>query len=257
MPLTDFAVARTAPPSRWAILVNPTRFLAFSGRIQPWLYALALVTLIFGFYRGFAAPPDYQQGTTIRIMFLHVPFSWLSMMVWSMISLSALGTLVWRHPLADVAIKAAAPMGAVFTFLSLVTGSIWGRPMWGTWWVWDARLTSMFILFLMYLGLVALSHAFDESRRAAKASAILVLVGFVNIPIIKFSVDWWNTLHQASSVIRADGPAMPPVFLIPLLLCAIGFTILFFALHLTAMRTEILRRRVAALSRLSARSSDS
>ena len=242
-----------AKPSRFTILANPTRFLELSGRLQPWLYALALIALAVGLTLGFRAPPDYQQGATVQIMFIHVPFAWLSMMIWTVMSVSALGTLVWRHPLADVAVKAAAPIGAVFTALALITGSIWGRPMWGTWWVWDARLTSVFILFLMYLGLIALTRALDEPGRSAKAAAIVVLVGFVNIPIIKFSVDWWNTLHQSASVIRVDGPAMPPVFLIPLLVSAAGFTLLFFALHLTAMRTEVLRRRVAALSRLAAR----
>ena len=242
-----------AKPSRFTILANPTRFLELSGRLQPWLYALALIALAVGLTLGVRAPPDYQQGATGQIMFIHVPFAWLSMMIWTVMSVSALGTLVWRHPLADVAVKAAAPIGAVFTALALITGSIWGRPMWGTWWVWDARLTSVFILFLMYLGLIALTRALDEPGRSAKAAAILVLVGFVNIPIIKFSVDWWNTLHQSASVIRVDGPAMPPVFLIPLLVSAAGFTLLFFALHLTAMRTEVLRRRVAALSRLAAR----
>ncbi len=242
-----------AKPSRFTILANPTRFLELSGRLQPWLYALALIALAIGLTLGFRAPPDYQQGATVQIMFIHVPFAWLSMMIWTVMSVSALGTLVWRHPLADVAVKAAAPIGAVFTALALITGSIWGRPMWGTWWVWDARLTSVFILFLMYLGLIVLTRALDEPGRSAKAAAILVLVGFVNIPIIKFSVDWWNTLHQSASVIRVDGPAMPPVFLIPLLVSAAGFTLLFFALHLTAMRTEVLRRRVAALSRLAAR----
>ncbi|MBC6717428.1 heme ABC transporter permease [Aurantimonas sp. DM33-3] len=248
--MTDMSAAK---PSRFTILANPTRFLELSGRLQPWLYALALIALAIGLTLGFRAPPDYQQGATVQIMFIHVPFAWLSMMIWTVMSVSALGTLVWRHPLADVAVKAAAPIGAVFTALALITGSIWGRPMWGTWWVWDARLTSVFILFLMYLGLIALTRALDEPGRSAKAAAILVLVGFVNIPIIKFSVDWWNTLHQSASVIRVDGPAMPPVFLIPLVVSAAGFTLLFFALHLTAMRTEVLRRRVAALSRLAAR----
>ncbi|HEY9057645.1 MAG TPA: heme ABC transporter permease [Aurantimonas sp.] len=251
--MTDLSAAK---PSRFTILANPTRFLALSGKIQPWLYALALLALAVGLFLGFTAPPDYQQGATVQIMFIHVPFAWIAMMAWTVMSVSALGTLVWRHPLADVAVKAAAPIGAVFTALSLITGSIWGRPMWGTWWVWDARLTSVFILFLMYLGLIALTRALDDPGKSAKAAAILVLVGFVNIPIIKFSVDWWNTLHQPASVLRPDGPAMPAVFLTPLLISAIGFTLLFFALHLTAMRTEVLRRRVAALSRLAARNAE-
>ena len=248
--MSDIAPAR---PGRFSILANPTRFLELSGKVQPWLYGLALLALAAGLGLGVVAPDDYQQGATVKIMFIHVPFAWLCMMIWTVMSVSALGTLVWRHPLADVSVKAAAPIGAVFTALALLTGSIWGRPMWGTWWVGDARLTSVFVLFLMYLGLIALTRALDEPGKSAKAAAILVLVGFVNIPIIKFSVDWWNTLHQPASVMRMDGPAMPAAFLTPLLLSALGFTLLFFALHLTAMRTEILRRRVEALSRLAAR----
>jgi heme exporter protein C len=168
-------------------------------------------------------------------------------------ALSALGTLVWRHPLADVSLKAAAPIGAVFTALALVTGSIWGKPMWGAWWVWDARLTSVFVLFLMYLGIIALTRALDDPARAARAAAIITLVGFINIPIIKFSVDWWNTLHQPASVMRLDGPTIHPSLLWPLLVMALGFTLLFFALHLSAMRTEILRRRVMAMRYVAAR----
>ncbi|MER0236744.1 heme ABC transporter permease [Fulvimarina sp. MAC8] len=246
----------TGRPGRFAILANPTRFLELSGKIQPWLYALAALAILAGLTLGFLAPEDYQQGATVRIMFIHVPFAWLCMMIWTVMAISALGTLVWRHPLADVSIKAAAPIGAVFTVLALLTGSIWGRPMWGTWWVWDARLTSVFVLLIMYLGLIALTRALDEPGKAAKPAAILVLVGWVNIPIIKFSVDWWNTLHQPASVMRADGPSMPAEFLTPLLLSAVGFSLLFFAMHLTAMRTEILRRRVEALSRLAARKAE-
>jgi heme exporter protein C len=246
----------SATPGRFALLANPTRFLALSGAVQPWLYGLTAVALAVGLFLGLSAPDDYQQGATVKIMFIHVPFAWISMMAWTVMSVSALGTLVWRHPLADVAVKAAAPIGAVFTALALITGSIWGRPMWGTWWVWDARLTSVFILFLMYLGLIALTRALDDPGRSARSAAILVLVGFINIPIIKFSVDWWNTLHQPASVLRADGPSMPAVFLWPLLISAVGFTLLFFALHLTAMRTEILRRRVRALTKLSLRAAD-
>jgi heme exporter protein C len=238
---------------RWTDIANPTRFMALADRLIPWLAGFAMLALAAGLWLAFAAPEDYQQGTTVRIMYIHVPFAWLAMMGYSLMALSALGTLVWRHPLADVALKAAAPIGATFTALSLITGSIWGKPMWGTWWVWDARLTSVFVLFLMYLGIIALTRALDDPTRSARAAAVLTLVGFVNVPIIKFSVDWWNTLHQPASVFRLDGPTIHPSLLWPLLITAIGFTLLFFTLHLMAMRTEIWRRRVAALRRIAAR----
>ncbi len=243
----------TAPVGRWTDIANPTRFIALVGKLLPWLAVAAALALGVGLFLAFTAPADYQQGITVRIMYIHVPFAWLAMMCYSVMAMSALGTLVWRHPLADVSLKAAAPIGAAFTLLSLVTGSIWGKPMWGTWWVWDARLTSVFVLFLMYLGLIALTRALDDPGRSARAAAILTLVGFINIPIIKFSVDWWNTLHQPASVIRLDGPTIHPSMLWPLLICALGFTLLFFTLHLMAMRAEIWRRRVAAMRRLAAR----
>jgi heme exporter protein C len=238
---------------RLSDLANPTRFLAFADRAVPWLGGIAAVLLAVGLYMSFTAPEDYQQGITVRIMFIHVPFAWLAMMCYTLIAVAALGTLVWRHPLADVAAKAAAPIGAVFTLLALVTGSLWGKPMWGTWWVWDARLTSVFVLFLMYLGLIALTRAIEDPSKAARASAIVALVGFINVPIIKFSVDWWNTLHQPASVFRVGGPTIHPSLLWPLLVMAVGFTVLFFMLHLMAMRTEIWRRRVAAMRRIAAR----
>jgi heme exporter protein C len=234
-------------------LANPTRFIALADRLVPWLAALAAVVLAAGLIMGFRAPADYQQGITVRIMYIHVPFAWLAMLCYSVMAIAALGTLVWRHPLADVALKAAAPIGATFTALALVTGSIWGKPMWGTWWVWDARLTSVFILFLIYLGIIALTRALDDPARSARAAAIVTLVGAVNLPIIKFSVDWWNTLHQPASVLRLDGPTIHPSLLWPLLVSALGFTLLFFTLHLMAMRTEIFRRRVIAMGRVAAR----
>ena len=237
----------------WSGLANPTRFLDLSGKALPWLAPLALLVTAAGLVMGFMAPEDYQQGTTVRIMYIHVPFAWIAMMCYMVMAVAALGALVWKHPLADVALKAAAPIGATFTALALATGSIWGRPMWGTWWVWDGRLTSVFILFLMYLGLIALTRALDDPARSARAAAILTLVGVVNIPIIKFSVDWWNTLHQPASVLRLDGPTIHPSLLTPLLVSALGFTLLFFTLHLMAMRAEILRRRVTAMRRVAAR----
>ncbi|HEV7308594.1 heme ABC transporter permease [Ensifer sp.] len=239
---------------KFSDLANPTRFLALADRLLPWLSGLTALFFAVGLWLSFTTEGDYQQGETVRIMYVHVPAAWLSMMCYSVMALAALGTLVWRHPLADVSSRAAAPIGACFTFLALVTGSLWGKPMWGTWWVWDARLTSVFVLFLMYLGLMALNRALDDPARSSKVSAILVLVGFVNIPIIKFSVEWWNTLHQPASVMRLDGPTIDPEFLRPLIVMAIAFTLLFFTLHVAAMRNEILRRRVTALRRLAARS---
>jgi heme exporter protein C len=233
-------------------LANPSRFLALARRVLPWLMAATAIVLAIGLYQSATAPDDYQQGATVKIMFIHVPNAWLSMFVWGVMSLSALGTLVWRHPLADVAQKAAAPIGAAFTFLALVTGSLWGRPMWGTYWEWDARLTSVLILFLMYLGLMALWRAVDDPSRAARAAAVLTLVGAINIPIIKFSVDWWNTLHQGESVFRMGGPTLDRAFLIPLMVMAFGFTLLFVTLHIAAMRNEILRRRIRSLQMLQA-----
>ncbi len=233
-------------------LANPTRFMGYSGRALPWLAGLAALTLGIGLVMAWGAPPDYQQGETIRIMFLHVPAAWLSLFFYSTMALSALGTLVWRHPLADVSQKAAAPIGAAFTFICLVTGSLWGKPMWGTYWVWDARLTSVLVLFLMYCGVMALWRTIDEPARAARAVSILTLVGAVNVPIVKFSVDWWSTLHQPASVFRVDGPTIHPSMLYPLLVMALAFTLIGITLHLAGMRTEILRRRVRTLTILEA-----
>jgi heme exporter protein C len=215
-------------------LANPSRFLTFVNRVLPWLAAATLLLFVLGLYRAMGAPDDYQQGATVKIMFLHVPAAWLGMMGWGLMSVAALGTLVWRHPLADVAGKAAAPIGAAFTFICLVTGSLWGRPTWGTYWVWDARLTSMLVLLLLYLGVMALYWT------------------AVNLPIIKFSVDWWNTLHQPASILRMGGSAIAPSILWPLLIMAGAFTLLFFTLHLAAMRNEILRRRVRSMRMMQA-----
>jgi heme exporter protein C len=233
-------------------LANPSRFRQLADRLLPWLGAATLVAFAFGLREAYFAPDDYQQGATVKIMFLHVPSAWLSMMAWGLMSVAALGTLVWRHPLADVAAKSAAPLGAAFTLLCLITGSLWGRPMWGTYWVWDARLTSELVLFLMYLGVIALWHTIDDPGRAARAVAVLTLVGALDLPIIKFSVDWWNTLHQPASVFRMGGSTIDPSLLVPLLIMAIAFTLLFFTLHLAAMRNEVMRRRVRTLLMLQA-----
>lgn len=231
-----------------AELANPNRFMRLAAWMIPLFAALAALLLAYGLYLGFNAPAERDQGITARIMFVHVPAAWLALGVYSMMAIAALGTLVWRHPLSDVAQKAAAPIGAAFALICLVTGSIWGRPTWGTYWEWDGRLTSMLVLFLIYLGILALWRAFEEPLQAAKAVAILTLVGFVNIPIVKFSVDWWSTLHQPASVFRLDGPTMHASYLQPLLICALGFSFLFGAMLVAAMRNEILRRRVRTLS---------
>jgi heme exporter protein C len=234
-------------------LANPTRFMALTGRLMPWLAGAAGLSLLVGLYMAwFVAPPDYQQGETVRIMFLHVPAAWLGLFFYVAMAASAGGTLVWRHPLADVSQKAAAPIGAAFTLVCLVTGSLWGKPMWGAYWVWDARLTSMLILLLLYCGIMALWRTIEEPAQAARAVSILTLVGAVNVPIVKFSVDWWNTLHQPASVVRLDGPAIHPSILYPLLVMAVAFTLVGVALHVAGMRTEILRRRVRTLNLLEA-----
>jgi len=234
-------------------LANPTRFLTLANRALPWLAVATLVLFAIGLFLAMNAPDDYQQGATVKIMFLHVPAAWLGMFGWGLMSIAALGTLVWRHPLADVAGKAAAPIGATFTFICLVTGSLWGRPTWGTYWVWDARLTSMLVLLLLYLGVLALYWTAEEPGRGARAAAILSLVGAVNLPIIKFSVDWWNPLHQPASVFRMGGSTIDPALLRPLLIMAFAFTLLFVTLHLAIMRNEILRRRVRSMRLMQAR----
>jgi heme exporter protein C len=233
-------------------LANPTRFLALSGRVLPWLGAATVVALTTGISLAVNAPDDYQHGAAVKIMFVHVPAAWLSMGCWTVMSIAALGTLVWRHPLADVAARAAAPLGAAFTAMCLITGMLWGRPMWGAYWVWDGRLTSVLVLFLMYLGVIALWRTVEDPSRAARAAAVLTLVGAINLPIIKFSVDWWATLHQPAAVLRLGGPTIHPSLLTPLLVMALAYLLLFVTLHLAAMRNEIMRRRVRTMLMLQA-----
>jgi heme exporter protein C len=228
-------------------LANPSRFLALSARVMPWLTAATVCAFIVGGVQAYLSPDDYQQGATVKIMFIHVPAAWLGLFAWVLMSLAALGTLVWRHPLADVAARAAAPIGAAFTLMCLLTGSLWGRPMWGTYWVWDARLTSVLVLFLLYLGVIALWRTIEDPTRGARAAAVFTLVGAINIPIIKFSVDWWNTLHQPASVLLLGGPTIHVSILVPLLTMVVAFTLLFLTLHIAAMRNEILRRRLRTM----------
>jgi heme exporter protein C len=229
-------------------LANPRRFMDASGKVLPWLAAGAAGLLAAGLYLAlFVVPPDYQQSDTVRIMFVHVPAAWIAMMAYGVMAAASAAGLIYRHPLADVAAKSAAPLGALFTALALVTGSLWGRPMWGAFWVWDARLTSFLILFFLYLGYIALWNAIDDEVRAGRAAAVLALVGAVDVVIVKYSVDWWNTLHQGESIFRAGGPLIAPIFLWPLFLMAAGYTLLFLLLWLVRMRTEILCRRCHTL----------
>ncbi len=228
-------------------LAAPKFFYPFAGRLLPWLGWLAAGLLLLGAGWGLAvAPADYQQGDSYRIMFIHVPAAWLSMLTYMVMAGGAFVFLVWRMKLADMLAKCCAPLGAAFTALTLVTGSLWGKPMWGTWWAWDARLTSELVLLFLYLGLIALRGAIDEPQRAGRATALLALVGVVNIPIIHFSVEWWNTLHQPASLTRMDGPAIHPAMLTPLLLMIAGFTVYFAAVLLQRMRCEILEREQQA-----------
>ncbi len=229
-------------------LANPHRFMAFSRWAAPALGAVATLLIAAGLWLGFSGPGDYQQGATVLIMYIHVPAAWMAMFSYACLGGASFFALVFRHSLADAAARAAAPLGAAFTFLALVTGSLWGRPMWGTWWVWDARLTSVLVLFLLFVGYMALRASIDDETKAGRAAAILALVGLVNLPIVKYSVDWWNTLHQGESIFRTGGPTLAPVFLIPLALTGIGYTVAFGALWLTATRAEVWRRRASSLA---------
>lgn len=252
---TDLAEGRRA--GSWHRFANPGRFLRLTQRWLPWLTAAALITLVSGAVWGLAlAPPDWQQGETVRIMFVHVPMAWLAMGGYLGLAILSLLSLIWRHPLADLTARELAPVGAMVTALCLITGSLWGRPMWGTWWVWDARLTSVLVLLFLWLGHVALVRAFDDPERGARMGAILALVGVVNLPIVKFSVDWWNTLHQPASVTRLDAPGMHVDILYPLLWCTLGFALAFAALVLAATRAAVMERRLRVLQSAAARSAD-
>ncbi len=221
----------------------PKNFYPFAGKLIPWIGFAAVVTLAWGLYLGlFVAPADYQQGQSYRIMFIHVPSAWMSMFVYVVMAAAGAASLVWKTKLAEVLASACAPIGASFTLITLVTGSLWGKPMWGTWWAWDARLTSELILLFLYIGVMALQASIDDPRRAARAAAVLALVGVVNIPVIHFSVEWWNTLHQPASVSKLGMPSIHPSMLAPLLLMAVGFKLYFLTMVLVRMRYQILER---------------
>ncbi|MCY4591034.1 MAG: heme ABC transporter permease [Alphaproteobacteria bacterium] len=232
-------------------LANPTRFMRLAGAVLPWTVAAAAVFLAAGLWQALVvSPPDYQQGETVRIMYVHVPSAWLSMFIYMVVAAGSASFLIWKHPLADVAAQAAAPIGAAFTAMALATGAIWGQPTWGTWWVWDARLTSVLVLLFLYLGYIALVNAFDDPERGARAGAVLALAGVINIPIIKFSVDWWNTLHQPASLTRLDAPAIHSSMLVPLLLMVAGLFMYFLAVLIIRMQSAMLVRRSRALGRV-------
>src|SRR5713226_1786048 len=227
---------------------NPARFMRMSGVVLPWLGAASAGVLALGLcWALLLAPPDYQQGESVRIMFVHVPAAMMAEGVYYLIAAASFVALVWRHPLADIAGQAAAPVGAGFTVVCLATGSLWGRPMWGAWWVWDARLTSVLVLFFLYLSYIALVNAFDDSSRGEHDGSLLASVGVVNLPIIKFSVDWWNTLHQPASVMRVGGPRIDISLLAPLLVMAVAFVLLFGWLLLLRMRTALNEKKARAL----------
>ena len=227
---------------------NPARFMRIAEPILPWTSVAALVAIMLALYFGiFDSPADYQQGETVRIMYVHVPAAWMALFAYTVMALASGSFLIWKHPLADLSAQAAAPIGAGFTAIALVTGALWGQPMWGTWWVWDARLTSVLILFFLYLGYMALVNGFDDPERGSRMGAILALVGFVNVPIIKFSVDWWNTLHQPASISRLDAPAIDTSMLIPLLLMAIGFKLFFISILILRIKIHLLKKRIRSI----------
>jgi len=227
---------------------NPQRFLGLSNWLLPIVVVLAVIVSAVGVIWSMVyAPADYQQGETARIMYIHVPSAWIAVGAYTGMAIGSVSFLVWGHALGDIAAKVMAPIGAAFTALCLATGSIWGRPTWGTWWEWDGRLTSVLVLFFLYLGYMALRSALDETSKASKAAAILCLVGTINIPIIRFSVEWWNTLHQKASIVRAGGPSLDPSLLHPLLVMGVAYLLIFAALTLAAMRAEIWKRSADAI----------
>ncbi len=228
--------------------------MAIAAPCLPWLSAATVICLAYGLYLSLiASPADYQQGETVRIMYVHVPSAWMALFVYTAMAVASLVAVIWRHPLAEIAAQASAPIGAAFTFCALVTGSLWGKPMWGTWWVWDARLTSVLILFFIYIAHMALTSAFDDPARGRRAAAILCLVGFVNVPIIKFSVEWWNTLHQPASVIKMGGPSIHADMLWPLLVMALAFKLLYLCILIVRMKNELTAARIRSLTAARAR----
>jgi heme exporter protein C len=227
---------------------NPGRFLRLAEAVLPWLAGAGVILGFFGLYSALiGSPPDYQQGQSVRIMYVHVPAAWMAMFAYCVVAGASAASLIWRHPLGDLVAEAASPLGAGFTLVALISGALWGKPMWGAYWVWDARLTSFLLLFFLYLGHIALARAFDDIERGRRSAAILAVIGIVNVPIIKFSVDWWSTLHQPASILRLEGPSIDPSMLLPLLLMAGAFKACFLALVLIRVKAAVLEARLAAL----------
>ena len=224
-------------------LASPPSFYRTAGKLQWWFGVPAAVLMAYGLYGGLVlAPADYQPGEAFRIIYVHVPSAWLSLFVYTSMAVAGAVALIWRMKLAEIYVTAAAPLGASFTALALITGMLWGKPMWGTYWVWDARLTSELILLFLYLGVMALGGAWDDPRRGARAASVLAVVGVINVPIVHYSVEWWNSLHQGPTVTKFDQPSIAPEMLWPLLAMALGFTLYFAAVQCTRMRAALVDR---------------
>ncbi|MDG1003708.1 MAG: heme ABC transporter permease [Emcibacteraceae bacterium] len=229
-------------------LANPARFLRISRAIMPWCFFVTVTSMVVGLYWGlFIAPEDYQMGSAYRIIFVHVPSSYMSIFCYGFMAVASAVGIIWKHPLADQSARAAAPIGAIFTVLALFTGSLWGKPMWGTYWIWDARLTSELVLLFLYFGYMAVWGAIDDRAKAARVAAIVALVGAVNLPIIKFSVDWWNTLHQPASIMKSGGASIHPDMLWPLLICIVAFNFYFVTVLLLRIESQIINRQIRGL----------
>jgi len=227
---------------------SPAKFLRLADEIFPWILGMSIATLAYGLAQALIiSPPDYQQGDSVRIMYVHVPAAWLSMFIYGVMATSSASFLIWRHSLADIIARVSAPIGAGFTLITLITGSIWGKPMWGAWWVWDARLTSVLILFFMYIGYIALSDSYANQERGKKICAIMALVGFLNIPVIHFSVEWWNTLHQPASIIRGGGISIDGSMLKPLFSMGFAFMLLYLCLLIISVKTALIQQKIRRL----------
>ena len=224
---------------------NPSRFIRITSFLIPWLMGILVIFFIAGVYLAlFRSPDDIVQGSAVRIMYVHVPSAWLALFSYLLLAVCSIFFIIWRHPLADILSRSIAPVGALFALLTLVTGSIWGRPMWGTWWVWDARLTSMLILFIFFMGYIALSNAFEKNERGSRPAALLAIAGSINLPIVKFSVDWWNTLHQPASIMRSGGISIDISMLWPLTIMALAFQTFFILIIILRSHSMLIERKV-------------